>query len=100
MMLCGLYTYSQNIKCGDTILAPNAFTPEMSTNNRFKPYIYDFEDYDIYIYNRWGQLIYEGKEWDGTYNRNVVESGVYIWIIEAFNKDCKSKYIGHITLIK
>lgn len=85
-------TYSQ---VGDTVIIANAFTPELSTNNTFSPFIND--DYTMFIYNRWGNLIYQGKSWDGKFNDNFCEQGVYIWNIRLSNG--KNHY-GTVSLIK
>lgn len=105
LMFCGLYAYSQEIPyiitdCGDTLLAPNAFTPQSVNNTKFKPFVYSEKNYELSIYNRWGQLIYKGKEWDGRYNGKLSESGVYIWMVEITNNDCKSIYVSYVTLVK
>ncbi|MDY0077899.1 MAG: gliding motility-associated C-terminal domain-containing protein [Bacteroidales bacterium] len=67
------------------LFMPNAFKPEGITKV-FKP-ISRFEpnsDYLFQIYNRWGQLIFETRDfltgWDGSYNGNSVSRGTYIWM--------------------
>lgn len=80
--------YSQ---VGDTLTTPNAFTPNSVNNNVFKPLFID--DYTLFVYNRWGNLIYQGKCWDG----NLCEQGVYIWNVKLNNgKD----FYGTVSLIK
>jgi gliding motility-associated-like protein len=63
---------------------PNAFKPAGITEvfkpiSRFEPY----SDYLFQIYNRWGQLIFETRDflsgWDGKYNGSTVSRGTYIW---------------------
>jgi gliding motility-associated-like protein len=91
-------TYSQT--CNDTILVPNAFTPTLTTNTNFYPYINSYDDYRMKVYNRWGNLIYEGKQWDGTYKSQLCDPDVYVWVITVFKSDCKKDFRGTITLIK
>jgi len=100
MLFISSLLYSQTA-CNDTILVPNAFTPTYQKNNKFFPYLNNnYEDYKIIIYNRLGQLIFEGKEWDGTYKGNLCDPGVYVWNIIAYNTDCQKSFYGHILLIK
>jgi gliding motility-associated-like protein len=67
---------------------PNAFSPDGDgLNDEFKPVEkYDFvKTYQISIFNRWGQLIFETQNisqgWDGTYQGNPVEKGSYVYKI-------------------
>lgn len=56
-------------------------------NNEFKP-VLSFENPDSYqmrIFNRWGQLIFQTSDinegWNGTYEGQVVQQGVYTYLI-------------------
>jgi len=46
----------------------------------------------VWIYDKWGNLLWYGDrvknglfidEWNGTYNGELLQSGVYIWKMEA-----------------
>ena len=41
-------------------------------------------EFDFYIYNRLGEIVYEGRsiddEWDGKYNGKLCPWGVYGWV--------------------
>ncbi|MDR1346234.1 MAG: gliding motility-associated C-terminal domain-containing protein [Bacteroidales bacterium] len=86
---------------------PNAFTPNRSINNVFKPVnsFVPLSDYHFYIYNRYGSLIffsnnpYEG--WDGyAKNGNLVTPGVYIWRIKyTYDRDKLYDNVGTVTVI-
>ncbi|NTW32218.1 MAG: gliding motility-associated C-terminal domain-containing protein [Bacteroidetes bacterium] len=61
---------------------PNAFTP------RNNDYINDLflKGYNISVFNRWGQKIYEGKDgWDGKFNGLYVSKGTYYYVIKPTN---------------
>jgi gliding motility-associated-like protein len=75
---------------------PNAFTP----NNDGKNDIF-LKDYEVKIVNRWGELLYEGKDgWDGTSNEKLVSPGTYYYIATIPDYDNNMKTInGVITLI-
>src|SRR6185369_12401213 len=55
-------------KCECSVYLPSAFTPNHDGRNEFFQPVYycDVQDYNLKIFNRWGQLIYEaGKIEDG-----------------------------------
>ena len=39
------------------------------------------------IFDRWGALLFTGKEWDGRYNGEMVNSGVYVYIARVWLED-------------
>jgi gliding motility-associated-like protein len=67
---------------------PNTFTPnDDGLNEEFKIFGLGYCDqYDLFIYNRWGELIFEtndtGPNWNGFYKNKKVESGVYSYVIK------------------
>lgn len=87
------------------IHAPNAFLPESTgENSRFYLKELNFiEDFKMFIYNRWGELIYETRNigfnggWDGTFKGKKCDVGTYVWV--AFNNG-KRLGRGTVTLIK
>lgn len=71
-----------------TIFFPNAFTPNNDgKNDDFKPVGINqgFAEYELNVWNRWGELIYQTDDffqgWNGTKNNAGVESpeGTYIY---------------------
>lgn len=70
---------------------PNAFTPGTATqglNDYFGPVGSFIADFELTIFNRWGQIIFEGKEnkpyWDGTYNGSPAPDGAYMYQVRVF----------------
>lgn len=65
---------------------PNAFAPH-GVNVTFLPLgaYYDKTEYEMYIFDRWGEKLFENKDplvgWDGTYNGSPCYQGVYIYLI-------------------
>ncbi len=62
---------------------PNAFTPNGDgINERYKPIIYDVGEMKYQIFNRWGELLYEGNEsddgWDGTSKGEMAQLDDYL----------------------
>jgi gliding motility-associated-like protein len=68
---------------------PNTFTPNGDgVNDNFRIFGYGkCGETDLKIYNRWGLLMYQTKNladsWDGKYNGEVVEAGLYSYLIKA-----------------
>ncbi len=68
------------------IWVPNAFVVN-GFNNTFSPVISfaDFDNYRLQVYSRWGDLIFETRDieasWDGRYRDQLVPEGVYAWFI-------------------
>jgi gliding motility-associated-like protein len=90
------------------IFIPNAFTPNGDGDNDVfyakGEYIHDFE---MRIFDRWGNIIYYtddiNKPWNGKRNNagEVEEQDVYVYQITIKdNKDKRHKYVGTVTLIK
>jgi gliding motility-associated-like protein len=82
---------------------PNAFSPNLSgpsggvfdplstTNDIFHPVIKGVKNYELSIYSRWGELLFESKDakvgWDGYYKGKICTQDVYIWKIKASTFD-------------
>ena len=89
---------------------PNSFTPDGDMYNQtFKPIFtsgFDPYNYALYIYDRWGELIFESKNseygWDGSYLGKLVQEGTYTWVIEfkAPNTDKKFVETGYVNFLK
>ena len=68
---------------------PNAFTPDDDEYNQtLQPVFtsgFDPFDFQLLIYNRWGEVIFESLNasvgWDGTFNGDIVQGGTYTWKI-------------------
>ncbi len=85
------------------IRLPNAFIPNNPTgeNSLFQP-IFRFQTapYEMVIYNRWGNQIWEGKiPWDGTINNNPVAEGVYIYQLKIIYPEDSITLTGHVTVL-
>lgn len=89
---------------------PNTFTPDGDEfNQTFQPVFtagFDASDFELYIRNRWGELVFESNDvnagWDGTYNGKLVQEGTYIWHLEFKDElnDARYLHTGHITIIR
>src|SRR5690554_1221653 len=91
---------------------PNTFTPDGNNfNDHFLPVFtsgYDAEDYNMVIFNRWGERIFETNEvhfgWNGRDIRTGQEAipGTYIWKIEFRESTTDKRHIenGHVNLLR
>jgi gliding motility-associated-like protein len=62
-------------------------------------------NYHIYIYNRWGGLVYESNNpdggWDGKSNGSFCPESVYVFLITYQNSKQVTKSMhGTVTLIR
>lgn len=67
-------------------LIPNAFTPDGNHRNEvFKPVVAGARQYNLKVYDRWGELIFESDNinegWDGSYLGKPCQNGVYLYLL-------------------
>jgi gliding motility-associated-like protein len=82
---------------------PNAFTPNGDgANDRFQPIGKSIESYDLTIYTRWGQKIYQGKTpWDGRgYGLIDASSDVYIYRVNIQVCGEIKPFSGEVSLLR
>jgi gliding motility-associated-like protein len=110
---CTDTTY-QIVRVEDALIyyIPNTFTPDGDEFNQvFKPIFtsgFDPFNYNLKIYNRWGELIFESNDkdygWNGSYGnvRELCPQGVYVYTIEfkLSKNDARKKIDGHVLLMK
>ena len=74
------------------LLVPNVFTPNGDgQNDEFRVLYRSLREYHIWVYNRWGKLVYEStdpsKGWDGTILGRPAAEGAYYYVIRAIGTD-------------
>jgi gliding motility-associated-like protein len=102
---------------GGYIKLPNAFTPSPSGssggvanngsfNDVFLPIMRGVEEFQMFIFDRWGTLIFESRDrnigWDG-YDKNgrALPAGVYVYkLVLRLSDGQRTTKIGDVTLIK
>jgi gliding motility-associated-like protein len=104
------YHGETEIKIWKDIKAPTGFTPNNDgLNDVFQFYGLDnIETFDFYIYNRLGEVVFEGTSvddtWDGTYQGQPCPWGVYGWVahytanVEGELREDTIK--GHVSIVK
>jgi len=91
---------------------PNTFTPdEDQFNQTWGPVFtsgFDPFNFDLFVYNRWGELIWEShdakEKWDGSFGKKglKVPSGIYTYKIrfKPTNTDEKVTVTGNVNLMR
>jgi gliding motility-associated-like protein len=91
-----------------TIYVPNAFTPNQDgMNDLFKAVVRGLDEFEWFIYDRWGQLVFTSTDpeagWNGTYKGQRAPFDVYVWKIKyvASNQPGIIRtLVGHVTLVR
>ena len=87
-----------------TVFIPDAFTPNSDgDNDYFYPSIIGENTYNMKVYDRWGEIIYneDNGQWDGKVNNNDIVDGVYTYSISVFDFNNRLFiYSGILNLIK
>lgn len=88
------------------IFIPSAFTPNHDNlNDKYTITAFGFERLDVLIFNSWGQKVYDSNgqnaEWDGTFNGNIVDEGVYICVVKVETPNGRTyDFENTVTIIK
>lgn len=105
-------TTSQAILVNQPLIyyVPNTFTPDDDDfNPTFNPIMsegIDIFGYNLLIFNRWGEVMFESNDyefgWDGTYGGKIVPDGTYIWKIRynVIGVDKPQEMIGHVNVLR
>jgi len=99
------------------MIFPNAFTPSPDgpsggyytqkdmSNDVFFPVHAGVVEYQLYIYNRWGELVFQSDDvnigWDGYIDGKLAKQDVYVWKVEGkFINGKAFEKAGDVTLLK
>ncbi len=94
------------------VFVPTGFTPNNDNINSLL-IVHGRKDTEVKVfrvYDRWGNMVYEGRDfmvgdldtgWDGTFKGKQMQSGVYVWYLEAlFIDGYEEIYKGQTTLLR
>ncbi len=100
-------------QCIPKIIAPNAFRPTSLVAENKDFHVLSFfitDDFEVFIYNRWGELVYQSNDrffkWNGAYNGSgtTLPGGTYAYVIRyvsAFRPDLgKQEQRGGVALLR
>ncbi|MCL2681924.1 MAG: gliding motility-associated C-terminal domain-containing protein [Bacteroidales bacterium] len=96
-----------HVKNCDIVYFPSAISlsSPIAANRIFKPIgvPHSFSQYYLAIYNRWGQLIFESRNfdigWNGTHQGENVRPGTYVFLFRIANKGDVWERVGTVTVI-
>jgi gliding motility-associated-like protein len=98
--------------CPSAIFIPNTFTPNGDgTNDIFIPVGKNIAAMHLYVFDRWGNLMFESDNptmgWDGTYGGEIVRNDMYVWrLAYKFFEDkngtigMEQEQMGHIQVLR
>lgn len=79
------------ISCPPRVFSPNVITPDKNDENKYLKVFGDhYKNLELYVYNRWGEVIFKSIDdingWDGTYAGELVPIGTYPYTIKYEGK--------------
>ncbi|MFI5204563.1 MAG: gliding motility-associated C-terminal domain-containing protein, partial [Flavobacteriales bacterium] len=103
-----VYVDSVTVYVAPSLFIPNAFTGNNDgLNDYFQVFARNLSYFEIQVFNRWGQLIFESTDanqlWDGNYKGIKCPIGVYVWKVtfaDQITPDAKKTKFGHVTLLR
>ncbi|MCI4669073.1 MAG: PKD domain-containing protein [Bacteroidia bacterium] len=94
------------VKRISVIKAASAFSPNNDgVNETFYVAFHNVTNFNVQIFNRTGQLIYESAdpnfEWDGTKDGRALQEGVYVYVVSGNDLDGNNiQEVGTVTLLR
>ncbi len=99
--------------CESTLFIPNSFTPNGDPkNDRFYAYGTNIYDFELWIFDRWGEMIYHSTDinegWNGRRNNTMQEAQIdvyvyklkyHFWEDKELNKPLRER-VGHVSIIR
>jgi len=93
--------------CTPLFYMPNAFTPNGNSTNDYLNFTGKYIDvFNLKVYNRWGEIVYETNDfeskWNGTINGNPLPMEVYFYSVNysSISIDTVFSKTGTFTLIR
>ncbi|WP_028978665.1 T9SS C-terminal target domain-containing protein [Sporocytophaga myxococcoides] len=95
--------------CPPRLFVGNAFSPDGDgINDRYITHYAHVGKFQLLIFNRWGEIIFESRDpdhyWDGIYREEPMPVGVYAWIItyEGDSEEYRGPYKleGSVTVVR
>ena len=104
-VVTGVYTIA---KCDFIIYLPNTITPE--NNDGLNDYFGILEqhqlliqDFDIYIYSRWGELVFHSNDknfrWNGEHNGYIYHNNMYSYVIICTDREGQKHLLKGSVLV-
>lgn len=97
------------IVCPPRLFVPNVVTPfSQDINAGLNIYGAHYTNFEITIFNRWGEIIFNTKDpknaWNGKYKEENMPIGTYPWMVtyEGDSEEYKGPYkkVGEVTVVR
>jgi len=92
--------------CIPEIYGPNAFRPG-GTNSEFFLFTRYVDDFEIFIFDRWGALLFQSDSkdfrWDGTFDGALMPAGTYAYVVRytsQYDPDTPLEFRSGVALIR
>ncbi len=101
---CGTSTDTVVVKVYKDIYIPNAFSPNGDAINPVWniPSLAAYPDFEVRVFDRYGNVVFENKKilkpWDGTYKKQPLPTGAYVYFITI--NGGSQVYKGTVTIIR
>ncbi len=59
-----------------------------------------YESHRLVVFNRWGQVVYESKNYENDWEGDKLSEGVYYYVLECNGRTRTDTYKGSVTIIK
>jgi gliding motility-associated-like protein len=105
------FTYTTIDNCNDTIIIPilvkdfeleipNVFTPNGDgVNDSYViPYLDRYISTELYVFNRWGELVYKGANYSGGWDGGKLPDGVYFYVLKCQGYWEEFVYKGSVSI--
>lgn len=100
-----------------TLIIPNIFTPDPNaqgdgtyndnslTNNIFFPFTEYVKEFEMLIFNRWGEMVFASHDinigWNGYYRGEICQQDVYVYKLKVeYTDGIIETRIGDVTLLR
>lgn len=83
----------------EQIIIPNVFTPNGDANNEY--FVIENGQYfsnTLAVYNRWGQAVFDAKNYRNTWRAADVVDGTYYYVFTTLEDN--KEYTGHVTILR
>lgn len=105
---CADTAYQKVVVNDHLFFAPNAFTPDGDgINDEFLPIVTGAHVYELLIYNRWGEVIFDTsdpkKGWNGKVKGSDTYAPIETYVYKAVVVDIgenEREYLGHVTIVR
>ena len=104
-----LDTAYQKVVVNDHLFfAPNAFTPDGDgINDEFLPIVTGAHVYELRVYDRWGEAIFDTSDpkvgWNGKVKGSDRDAPIETYVYKAIVVDVgenERQYLGHVTIVR